>query len=430
MAERASVFEGIYIGVETTPGTSVPALKQIGDFGIELGPQIPVDPVLPYGSKIPTGVVVRKEWSEGEMNGAPGFMSLPYILSSALCEAAIETPVGATLTRRWTFTPRQRRPDNCKTYTVQKGGDAGVSEAAYVLFNGFQLSLSNDGSTLTGSVLGQNLDESDVILSGNELQLVDLDDATGGTFTLSFDGQGPTAAIDWDATASEVQTALEALSNIGSGNVSVTKPAADQFQVEFKNDLGQTNVAQMTGSFGALTGSGGGAAVTTTLAGTSPTILDAIPISPRFPDVYIADTVAGLAAGQLDRADMFEFGNSDRFSPYFTLDSRETSFSAVVERAPTFSVNLRMMHNSTSLALLDELRTGATKIVRLLVEQDEIETGFPYRLQITMGCKMANPQRGDNNDVYSNTIELIPVPTSELSGNYLEVIVDTSLTAL
>jgi hypothetical protein len=43
---------------------------------------------------------------------------------------------------------------------------------------------------------------------------------TGGTFTLTFDGQ-TTAPIAYDATASEVQTALTALSNINPGDISV-----------------------------------------------------------------------------------------------------------------------------------------------------------------------------------------------------------------
>lgn len=41
---------------------------------------------------------------------------------------------------------------------------------------------------------------------------------TSGTFTLTWNGE-TTSAIDYDATAAEIQTALEALTNIGSGNV-------------------------------------------------------------------------------------------------------------------------------------------------------------------------------------------------------------------
>ena len=41
---------------------------------------------------------------------------------------------------------------------------------------------------------------------------------TGGTFTLTFDGE-TTAAIAYNAAASAVQSALEALSNVNSGDV-------------------------------------------------------------------------------------------------------------------------------------------------------------------------------------------------------------------
>ncbi len=46
------------------------------------------------------------------------------------------------------------------------------------------------------------------------------DEATAGTFTLTYDGQ-TTAAIDYDATLVEIQTALEALSNVDSGDITV-----------------------------------------------------------------------------------------------------------------------------------------------------------------------------------------------------------------
>ena len=57
----------------------------------------------------------------------------------------------------------------------------------------------------------------------------------GGDFTLTL-GTETTASLAYDATAAEVQAALEALSNIGVGNVLVTKSSfgsAFLFQVEF-----------------------------------------------------------------------------------------------------------------------------------------------------------------------------------------------------
>ncbi|MDQ7794143.1 MAG: hypothetical protein RDU89_06985 [bacterium] len=55
----------------------------------------------------------------------------------------------------------------------------------------------------------------------NEVQQFDLGQASAGTFTISFDGE-TTAAIAYNATAAAVRAALEALSNIDPGDVTVT----------------------------------------------------------------------------------------------------------------------------------------------------------------------------------------------------------------
>src|SRR5690606_23607324 len=66
------------------------------------------------------------------------------------------------------------------------------------------------------------LDVTEVEATGiNEVQELALSDAAGGTFTLTFDGD-ETDPIAYDATAEDVQTALEALDGIGEGNVEVT----------------------------------------------------------------------------------------------------------------------------------------------------------------------------------------------------------------
>lgn len=104
----------------------------------------------------------------------------------------------------------------------------------------------------------------------NEIQSVTVD-ATSGTYTLTYAGQ-TTAALDFDAAASAVQAALEALSNIGAGNVSVTGGPGDSggttpYLVEFIGDLANTNVAQMTATDVDLAGGGDSVAVATTQAG-------------------------------------------------------------------------------------------------------------------------------------------------------------------
>lgn len=67
-------------------------------------------------------------------------------------------------------------------------------------------------------------------------------DATAGTFTLTYSGQqaGPLA---FDLTATDLQHALEQLSRIGSGNVSVSGPDAGPFELRFGGALTGRDIA-------------------------------------------------------------------------------------------------------------------------------------------------------------------------------------------
>lgn len=83
------------------------------------------------------------------------------------------------------------------------------------------------------------------------------------SFTLTFAGQ-TTGAIAAGATAGQVQTALEALSNVNPGDVVVTGSAGGPFTVTFGGQYADTNVAEMTST---PTGGTGTVTVATQVAG-------------------------------------------------------------------------------------------------------------------------------------------------------------------
>jgi hypothetical protein len=64
----------------------------------------------------------------------------------------------------------------------------------------------------------------------DEQQTVRTNNATGGTFTLTFNGQ-TTAPLPYNATAAQVDTALEALSNIGANNIQTSGGPANTANV-------------------------------------------------------------------------------------------------------------------------------------------------------------------------------------------------------
>jgi Flp pilus assembly protein TadG len=102
----------------------------------------------------------------------------------------------------------------------------------------------------------------------SEVDRVTISSATGGTFTLTFNGQ-TTGPLAFDATAGTVQTALQGLSSIGSGNVSVASSVVSTnrfYDVTFSGSLAMTDVGAMTVG-ASLTPVGASASVATTTQG-------------------------------------------------------------------------------------------------------------------------------------------------------------------
>lgn len=104
----------------------------------------------------------------------------------------------------------------------------------------------------------------------NEIQTIRVNNATGGDFNVTFEGQ-TTGAIAYNASAATIKTALEALSNIAPGEVDVTGGPVNTTNVvvEFKGALGKSNRTQMT-STSSLTGGGAAVAHATTQGGEAP----------------------------------------------------------------------------------------------------------------------------------------------------------------
>lgn len=81
--------------------------------------------------------------------------------------------------------------------------------------------------------------------SVNETQRVTIAPGTTTPFVLSYNGQ-PTASLAYDAPVFAVEAALEALPNVGAGNVTVTGTPGQLYNVIFTGALGGQDVASLT----------------------------------------------------------------------------------------------------------------------------------------------------------------------------------------
>jgi large repetitive protein len=130
-------------------------------------------------------------------------------------------------------------------------------------------------NTITGTIQLNGIAGIGDQTSVSEVQNVNVGgiSVTGGTFTLTFNGQ-TTAALSYNASASAVQTALDNLSSIGGigGSVAVslvttTNPPLSVYTVTFGGQLGGINVPAMTANGSSLTGSSPSVTVATVTDG-------------------------------------------------------------------------------------------------------------------------------------------------------------------
>jgi hypothetical protein len=154
VAERASVFQQVQIGVESTSGTSVAANRLLASMDLIPTAAVDVDMYRPQGNKFPTVAVAGRDQVTARITGKPTYTELIYPLSSLLGAATITGPNGDGA-YTWAFNPASTAPDAFKSYTVQRGSSVGAEQWAYGLFSALGLTFDRRTADLNGAMIGQ-----------------------------------------------------------------------------------------------------------------------------------------------------------------------------------------------------------------------------------------------------------------------------------
>lgn len=157
MGEKASIFQTVQIGIETTPGTPVAAGKKLLATSIVPAVKTESDTFRAIGNKYPSFAVVNKEWTEASIEGKMTYNEILYLLSSLLSQP---TPVqqGGTTAYKWTFTSNTSAEDAGKTFTVEQGDSNSAWRAAGVKVSGLEFTFNRNEVSLTGTAVGQALE--------------------------------------------------------------------------------------------------------------------------------------------------------------------------------------------------------------------------------------------------------------------------------
>ncbi|HUV41882.1 MAG TPA: flagellar hook-basal body complex protein [Sedimentisphaerales bacterium] len=262
-----------------------------GAFGVDANSNL-VDPS--------TGYLVQRIGSEGE---ADGFQAVGDSRIRVPYDAALPASATSQMIVRGNLSadaimaePQVQKLRSNITYTVGSllaGGTTqlgdldqytGTLTAGVITFSGYKpdgtsfaaadpavdLTMNIDGATTINDILTWlNTDEGTAAV--DEVQTITTtDEPDGGTYTLTFMGE-TTAAIAADADDTAIEDALELLSTIGDGNVSVAGGpigAANPIVITFAGDLAGQDVSMITIDASSLT-TGGGASATPTVAETT-----------------------------------------------------------------------------------------------------------------------------------------------------------------
>ncbi len=155
MAERASIFQTVQIGVETTYGTGVAANRKLTGLSIEPSPRVDIESFRAAGMKFATVAALNKEWSEGTLSGPITYTEMVYLLNSLM--KSVTTPTGAGAAKTWAFDVDSDSADTVKSFTVEHGSAERAHSFAGALVTGLELEFTRDGCELTGTVLGKAL---------------------------------------------------------------------------------------------------------------------------------------------------------------------------------------------------------------------------------------------------------------------------------
>lgn len=156
MPEVASIFSGVQIGAETTPGTQVAAGKLLNYMSLEPSIELEFSKFRPMGQLVASAVTPAKDSSSYAVSGQGTYSELIYPFCSLLTNT---TPTTVDTTAKlWDFIPLGRSEDTIKTYTIETGSATRAQKAGYGLFTGLELTFNRtDGITIGGTAVAQAL---------------------------------------------------------------------------------------------------------------------------------------------------------------------------------------------------------------------------------------------------------------------------------
>ncbi len=421
---RGAVNQRLYMGLESIIGAAVAATKKFPSLSIDFQRMQDDQFYRPMGQLVPGSGVKHREMSEPAWEMGLDYNEIIYALSGLFGAPTTTNPTGSVYQHVWT--PTESNFGTPATFTARKGDTVASSQVAGFHFNSWDLTLSDEAAECKGDGFGYAINDSagaiSATLTDEVQQLAISGSPTGGTFTLTYAAQ-TTAAIPYNASAADVQAALEALSNIAVGDVSCYGSGlpGGTITIHFQGTLGAANVAAITSTDSLTGGSTPTSAITTlTAGGGSYTTIAQQPVSKSEMDVYI-DSTAG-AIGTTKFCDALEIGINvpPVRNPVKVLCTYYPSFKDSVQQAiEEMRSKVVMIKNTDVINFIQAYngRNKPTRYFRYLMQGAVITGAHKYTIQIDQALKCETPKDVSNvQQTYAYEVNNRFVADSDLGG--------------
>lgn len=162
----------------------------------------------------------------------------------------------------------------------------------------------------------------------------------------------------------------------------------------------------------------------------NPTTLAMTPVLPTQVSVYLDDAAANLGTTKLTRVISVDLEISDRYNPAWFLDAAVNSWAVHVESEPTVTATITMEADAAGMALLTQMRDGASRFLRVQAVGPVLSGAFTNLLRFDVAGKVEDVgDFGDEDGVYTVEWTLRSVYDGTW-GNALRATLGNSLAAL
>lgn len=432
-ASRADVNQKLYLGKEAVIGAAVAALKKFPSLSIE--PERAQDDQFyrPSGQLVPGSGVKHREWSEPKYRLAIDYNELTYLFCGLF---GVVTPSNSGSVYTWVWTPTESNFGTPQTFTSRMGDTLASALIPGLYFNSMDMKISEDTSEVSGDCFGYAINDNEgpinATLSDEVQQLTITGSPTGGTFTLTYSGQ-TTSALAYNASAAEVQAALEALSNIAANEVQCYGSGlpSGTITIHFCSGLGATNVAAITSS-DSLTGGSSPATVLSTLTAggaSSYSTISQQPVSKNQWNLYIDSSFGNI--GSTKFCDALELGVSipKIREMVKVLCTYYPSFKdAVAIPIEAMSATTVLIKNTDVITFMNSYNVASkpTYYFRFEAVGAVISGADRYTLRIDMALKCATPKERRNvKGVYAYEVQNQFVSDANLGGPIKITLINT-----